>query len=129
MKVLVIEERKWSSREETAEALKNNTQIQIGFHDFDLLIPGIATLEPDILVIDACFGPDRQTSTAPLITEVRKIFKGKIIAISNTAPSRIILKVAGCQYECAKGRLAKLLIRLSQQSPEDRTKKNLSAVA
>jgi hypothetical protein len=115
MKALIIEQPEWSSQKEITEALKNNAQILLRFHGFDLLIPALATLKPDVLAIDACLGPQRQTNTAPLIAEIKKVFKGELIAISNTVPARTPLKIAGCRYECAKGRLPELLIKIAGQ--------------
>lgn len=121
MKVLLIEQAEWSYKEELAQTLKNYPEIKISscdFHDATTLLMRFHFDVFDVCVIDACKGPDRQSSTVPLVIEIQKIFKGKIIAISNTAPSRVPLEIVGCQYGCAKGRLAELLVQLIETNSE-----------
>lgn len=113
MRVLVVEERQWSSQKEIAAALKGQKQIDLDFCDFTCALSALATNRFDICVIDACLGPQRQISTALLVKGIRKFFKGKMVAISNIAYSRFPLMRAGCQYECAKGRLPELLLKIA----------------
>lgn len=116
MKVLVIEQPQWSSKKETEMALKYFRNINLAFSDFGQAMSSLFDFKPDVCAIDSCFGPDRQISTAPIINSIKKIFKGKLIAISNIAYTRFPLVRAGCQFECAKGRLPEILIKIANQA-------------
>jgi len=129
MTILLVEEARWASDKELRNSLKNSPQIDIISGGFEKAAEFIGSWDVDCVVIDACRGPNRQVSTESEAREIRKMFKGKLIAISDIPFSRIPLKRACCQYDCSKGRLAELLIHLSQQSPENQAGKKLSAVA
>jgi len=130
MKVLIVEENRWATGYELQKDLKKNPKIEVLSCEFKNATLLLETWKIDVCAIDACRGPKRQISTAPLVSKIRKIFKGKMIAISNIPCNRIPLKSAGCNFECSKGRLAELLIRLSSdQPPRDQAEGNLSAVA
>jgi len=129
MRILLIEEAQWASDKELRDSLKNSPQIDIISGGFEKAAELIGSWNVDCVVIDACRGLNRQVSTESEAREIRKMFKGNLIAISGIPYNRIPLKRACCQYDCSKGRLAELLIRLSQQFPKDQAKKNLPAVA
>lgn len=58
---------------------------------------------PDIalIVMDACVPGDWPT-TIPLVKEMRKTFRGPMIAISSVRDYRRELTDAGCDHECRK---------------------------
>ena len=57
--------------------------------------------EIDIIVVDGCV-PGRVLNTPPLVREIRKSFKGIMIAVSSVDEYRKDLLNAGCDIECIK---------------------------
>lgn len=65
----------------------------------------------DIIVMDACVPGDRP-NTYSLTQEMRKTFKGPMIACSTIPEYREILMQAGCDYASSKTGLVQLLIEI-----------------
>ena len=112
MKVLVVEDSRWSSWQEITESLKNHKEIQLSFCDLKHAANVLGNFNIDVCVIDACSGPNRQTSTAMLAGQIKKYFKGVMIAVSGIPFSRIPLLKAGCTYACSKGTWQRSLLIL-----------------
>lgn len=68
---------------------------------------------PDIcaIVMDACV-PGDEPNSQWLVREIRKTFKGPIIAISSMASYREELLRAGCDHESEKDGLSKKLLEV-----------------
>ena len=113
MKVLLIEDRKWSSWEEMTEALLSHKEIELSFCDSKQATNVLRHSPVDVCVIDACSGSDRQTITTALARQIKDFFKGTMIAVSAIPFSRIPMLRAGCTYSCSKGNLPKILILLA----------------
>ena len=105
--VLLIEDSQWSSANQLRKI--SDKEVEIIAVPIEKTALTLGSLHVDICVIDACKGPHREICTASLVKIVRALFKGPVIAISYTAPSRVPLMIAGCNYETSKGNLPKLL--------------------
>ncbi len=62
----------------------------------------------DIIAMDACV-PGDIPNTLILTSEIRKTFKGPIIAISSSYEYRTMLMKFGCDYQCKKEKLPKTI--------------------
>jgi len=111
MRILLVEEAQWASDEELRNLLKNSPQIDIVSCGFERVAETLGTWDIDCIVIDACRGPNRQVSTESDARNIRKIFKGPMIAISNGVLSLRLLKEI-CQYGCVKGQLPTIILGL-----------------
>ena len=72
-------------------------------------------LNPDVelIVVDGCiWGSDDRPNTQGLVSEIRKTFKGPMIAESSNEEYRKILLSAGCNYECEKDDVPKKVLRI-----------------
>jgi hypothetical protein len=118
MRILVIEDRSWSSLNELTEAMMSHKEIEIGFCEPKRATNVLRHFNVDVCVIDACSGANRQTSTSALVRQIREFFKGTMIAVSSIPYSRIPLLRAGCTYSCSKGNLPKILILLASMLAE-----------
>lgn len=63
------------------------------------------------IAVDACV-PGDNPNTMELVREIRKEFKGTIVAISSLREYRALLREAGCSQECEKQYLPEMLAHL-----------------
>lgn len=68
---------------------------------------------PDIaaIAVDACV-PGKKPTTLPLVRKIRGTFGGPMIAISGEEGYRKNLMDAGCDYQCVKKDLHKVLVEV-----------------
>lgn len=63
----------------------------------------------DIIAVDACLTSRGKPDTIPLVVEIRKNFKGRMIAISSNLEYNVSLVQAGCDHECDKSKVVETL--------------------
>ena len=68
-------------------------------------------LDINAIVMDACV-PGASPTTTPLVKKIRQTFFGPMIAASSDSKYREILMTAGCDYQAAKGDVARKIIEI-----------------
>lgn len=68
---------------------------------------------PDVsvIVMDACV-PGSKPTTLPLVQKIRQTFSGPIIAASSLPEFRKELLIAGCNHECEKIDIPRMVLKI-----------------